>query len=61
MADEWTLLENLLLVQAVYKYGEDSWLEIATKLSRHSLLKRNANFFNQQVNPPPHILMCEFI
>jgi bromodomain-containing protein 8 len=53
MADEWTLLENLLLVQAVYKYGEDSWLEIATKLARHSLLKRNANFFNQQVNPSP--------
>jgi bromodomain-containing protein 8 len=53
MADEWTLLESLLLVQAVYKYGEDSWLEIATKLARHSLLKRNANFFNQQVNPSP--------
>jgi bromodomain-containing protein 8 len=46
---EWTVLEKLLLSQAVYKYGEDNWFQIARNLKHHSLLDRPSDYFNQKV------------
>lgn len=47
---EWTVLEKLLLAQAVYKYGEDNWFQIARNLKHHALLDRPSDYFNQKVN-----------
>jgi bromodomain-containing protein 8 len=46
---EWTVLEKLLLSQAVYKYGEDNWFQIARNLKHHVLLDRPSDYFNQKV------------
>lgn len=46
---EWTVLEKLLLTQAVYKYGEDNWFQIARNLKHHALLDRPSDYFNQKV------------
>lgn len=46
---EWTILEKLLLSQAVYKYGEDNWFQIARSLKHHALLDRPSDYFNQKV------------
>lgn len=46
---EWTVLEKLLLSQAVYKYGEDNWFQIARNLKHHALLDRPSDYFNQKV------------
>ncbi|KAI8643809.1 Bromodomain-containing protein [Parasitella parasitica] len=45
---EWTILEKLLLSQAVYKYGEDNWFQIAKNLKHHALLDRPSDYFNQK-------------
>lgn len=48
---EWTILEKLLLSQAVYKYGEDNWFQVARNLKHHALLDRSSDYFNQKVKP----------
>ncbi|KAG1116138.1 hypothetical protein G6F42_013771 [Rhizopus arrhizus] len=48
MGDEWTILEKLLLSQAVYKYGEDNWFQVARNLKHHALLDRPSDYFNQK-------------
>ncbi|ORE09046.1 hypothetical protein BCV72DRAFT_248372 [Rhizopus microsporus var. microsporus] len=46
---EWTILEKLLLSQAVYKYGENSWLEVASVLKQNALVQhRHSDFFNHK-------------
>ncbi|RCI01206.1 hypothetical protein CU097_005640 [Rhizopus azygosporus] len=46
---EWTCLEKLLLSQAVYKYGENSWLEVASVLKQNALVQhRHSDFFNHK-------------
>ncbi|KAK4511584.1 Protein ssh4 [Mucor velutinosus] len=45
---EWTILEKLLLSQAVYKYGEDNWFQVARNLKHHALLDRPSDYFNQK-------------
>lgn len=47
---EWTVLEKLLLAQAVYKFGEDDWVHIARNLRQHTMLNRPPEFFNQKVS-----------
>ncbi|CEP13282.1 hypothetical protein [Parasitella parasitica] len=44
----WTILEKLLLSQAVYKFGEDNWFHIAKNLKHHALLDRPSDYFNQK-------------
>lgn len=51
---EWTVLEKLLLSQAVYKYGEDNWFQIARNLKHHALLDRPSDYFNQKVISATH-------
>jgi bromodomain-containing protein 8 len=49
---EWTVLEKLLLTQAVYKYGENMWFQVARVLKQHGLLQpnqRQSDFFSQKV------------
>ncbi|KAJ8659136.1 hypothetical protein O0I10_005175 [Lichtheimia ornata] len=45
---EWTLLEKLMLAQAVYKLGEEDWVQIASNLNQNSLLNRQPDFFNKE-------------
>ncbi|CAO0790168.1 unnamed protein product [Mucor circinelloides] len=47
-SSEWTILEKLLLSQAVYKYGEDNWFQVARNLKHHALLDRPSDYFNQK-------------
>lgn len=51
---EWTILEKLLLTQAVYKYGENMWFQVARILKQNDLLQqqgiqRSSDFYNQKV------------
>lgn len=53
---EWTILEKLLLTQAVHKYGENMWFQVARVLKQNELLrqqdlKRPSDFYNQKVQP----------
>ncbi|KAI8593706.1 hypothetical protein BDZ88DRAFT_503431 [Geranomyces variabilis] len=41
----WTALESLILVQAVYKHGEDSWTQVSKLLRTHPALARPMEFF----------------
>ncbi|KAG1139891.1 hypothetical protein G6F37_001112 [Rhizopus arrhizus] len=56
---EWTVLEKLLLSQAVYKYGEDNWFQIARNLKHHALLDRPSDYFNQKNCSLQYYLMIE--
>lgn len=50
--NEWTVLEKLLLTQAVYKYGENMWFQVARVLKQHGLIQpnqRQSDFFSQKV------------
>jgi hypothetical protein len=51
---EWTILEKLLLTQAVYKYGENMWFQVARVLKQHGLIQqqelhRQSDFYSQKV------------
>ncbi|KAG2227294.1 hypothetical protein INT45_004249, partial [Circinella minor] len=56
---EWTVLEKLLLAQAVYKFGEDNWFQIARNLKQHSMLDRQPDFFNQKNCSLQYYLLIE--
>ncbi|KAI9279351.1 hypothetical protein BY458DRAFT_431858 [Sporodiniella umbellata] len=56
---DWTVLEKLLLSQAVYKYGEDNWSQIARNLKHHALLDRPSDYFNQKNCSLQYYLMIE--
>ncbi|CAO3699430.1 unnamed protein product [Rhizopus microsporus] len=56
---EWTILEKLLLSQAVYKYGEDNWFQIARNLKHHALLDCPSDYFNQKNCSLQYYLMIE--
>ncbi|KAG2230618.1 hypothetical protein INT48_009608 [Thamnidium elegans] len=48
---EWSILEKLLLTQAVYKYGENMWFQVARVLKQHGLIQpqqRQSDFFSQK-------------
>ncbi|KAG2200473.1 hypothetical protein INT47_011453, partial [Mucor saturninus] len=48
---EWSILEKLLLTQAVYKYGENMWFQVARVLKQHGLIQpqqRPSDFFSQK-------------
>ncbi|KAG0176161.1 hypothetical protein DFQ29_006483 [Apophysomyces sp. BC1021] len=56
---EWTVLENLLLAQAVYKHGEENWALIARDLRHHAMLNRQSDFFNQKNCSLQYYLLIE--
>lgn len=48
--DDWSTREKLILSQAVYRYGENNWSQIARILRNHPLLSdRGPDFFTQKV------------
>lgn len=48
--NEWTILEKLLLSQAVYQHGEHSWLQVSSTLKQHALIQhRQSDFFDHKV------------
>ena len=52
MSGDWTILEKLILTQAVYKYGENMWFQVARILKQHGLIQphqRQQDFFSQKV------------
>lgn len=55
---EWTLLEKLMLAQAVYKLGEEDWVQIASNLNQNSLLNRQPDFFNKEVAFDKQLSKC---
>ncbi|ORZ23522.1 hypothetical protein BCR42DRAFT_367310 [Absidia repens] len=60
-ATEWTVLERLLLSQAVNKYGEDNWPQVARTLKQHPLLQDHVQpeVFNQKNCSLQYYLMIE--
>ncbi|KAK4513297.1 uncharacterized protein ATC70_011865 [Mucor velutinosus] len=51
--NEWTILEKLLLTQAVYKYGENMWFQVARAIKQHDLvqlqgIERAPDFYSQK-------------
>ena len=53
--NEWTILEKLLLTQAVYKYGENMWFQVARVIKQHDLvqlqgIERAPDFYSQKVS-----------
>ncbi|KAI8086013.1 uncharacterized protein BX664DRAFT_265501 [Halteromyces radiatus] len=58
---DWTVLEKLLLAQAVNKYGEDNWLQVARTLKQHPLLHDHAKpeIFNQKNCSLQYYLMID--
>ncbi|KAI8341675.1 hypothetical protein BC941DRAFT_171727 [Chlamydoabsidia padenii] len=58
---EWSVLEKLLLAQAVNKYGEDDWSQVARTLKQHPLLQDQSKLetFNQKNCSLQYYLMIE--
>ncbi|KAI8365731.1 hypothetical protein BD560DRAFT_436329 [Blakeslea trispora] len=53
LSNDWTILEKLLLTQAVYKYGENMWFQVARVLKQHGLIQqqniqRQPDFYSQK-------------
>lgn len=42
-------IECLILAQAVYEHGADTWQSVSTVLSKHPALDRPKSFFSPQV------------
>jgi len=45
----WTTFEKLLLIQAVYKHG-DNWPAISRTMKNHPMVSHAPEFFTQKVN-----------
>ncbi|KAI9315867.1 hypothetical protein BX666DRAFT_1952266 [Dichotomocladium elegans] len=58
---EWTVLEKLLLAQSVYKFGEDSWVQVARNLRQHNMLNRQPEFFSQKNCSLQYYLMIDHL
>lgn len=47
--EPWSILENLILAQAIYKCGDTNWVAIARTIKLHPQIHRTSNFFTQKV------------
>ncbi|CAO3645670.1 unnamed protein product [Cunninghamella echinulata] len=58
---DWTVLEQLLLAQAVNKFGEDDWFQVARTLKQHPLLQGQERLeaFNQKNCSLQYYLMID--
>ncbi|KAI8642147.1 hypothetical protein BD408DRAFT_475933 [Parasitella parasitica] len=62
--NEWTILEKLLLTQAVYKYGENMWFQVARVIKQHELvqlqnIERSPDFYSQKNCSYQYYLLVE--
>ncbi|KFH73220.1 hypothetical protein MVEG_00441 [Podila verticillata NRRL 6337] len=46
--EPWSVLENLILAQAIYKCGDTNWVAIARTIKLHPQIHRTSNFFTQK-------------
>ncbi|KAG0356994.1 Bromodomain-containing protein 8 [Podila minutissima] len=46
--EPWSILENLILAQAIYKCGDTNWVAIARTIKLHPQIHRTSNFFTQK-------------
>jgi hypothetical protein len=49
-SEPWSVLENLILAQAIYKCGDTNWVAIARTIKGHPQIHRSSNFFSQKVS-----------
>lgn len=56
-----TNLDRLILAQAVYELGSNSWPAVAKLLSKHPLLSRPKSFFTSQVSPTITYVVAEIL
>ncbi|KAG0040176.1 Bromodomain-containing protein 8 [Podila clonocystis] len=47
-SEPWSILENLILAQAIYKCGDTNWVAIARTIKLHPQIRRTSNFFTQK-------------
>ncbi|KAF9960405.1 Bromodomain-containing protein 8 [Mortierella alpina] len=47
-SEPWSLLENLILAQAINKCGDTNWVAIARTMKGHPQIHRSSNFFSQK-------------
>ncbi|KAF9918589.1 Bromodomain-containing protein 8 [Lobosporangium transversale] len=47
-SEPWSVLENLILAQAIYKCGGTDWVAIARTIKGHPQVHRSNNFFSQK-------------
>ncbi|KAF8937166.1 Bromodomain-containing protein 8 [Dissophora ornata] len=47
-SEPWSVLENLILAQAIYKCGDTNWVAIARTIKGHPQVHRSSNFFSQK-------------
>jgi hypothetical protein len=47
--NSWTTFEKLLLIQSVYKHG-DNWLAISRTLKQHPMVSHTSDFFTVKVD-----------
>ena len=47
--DKWTVREQLVLLHAVSKFGETSWVQVGRSLRHHSQMERPTSFYSQKV------------
>ncbi|KAG0321130.1 hypothetical protein BGZ99_004108 [Dissophora globulifera] len=48
-SEPWSVLENLILAQAIYKCGDTNWVAIARTIKGHPQVHRSSNFFSQKL------------
>ncbi|GJJ69264.1 bromodomain-containing protein 8 [Entomortierella parvispora] len=47
-SEPWSILENLVLAQAIYKCGDTNWVAIARTIKAHPQIHRTSSFFSQK-------------
>ncbi|KAG0241029.1 Bromodomain-containing protein 8 [Mortierella sp. GBA43] len=58
-SEPWSVLENLVLVQAIYKCGDTNWVAIARTIKGHPQIHRSSNFFSQKNCAIQYTLLME--
>lgn len=57
-SEPWSILENLVLAQAIYKCGDTNWVAIARTIKAHPQIHRTSSFFSQKVCMQCHSMFC---
>ncbi|KAF9546157.1 hypothetical protein EC957_010143 [Mortierella hygrophila] len=58
-SEPWSVLENLILAQAIYKCGDTNWVAIARTIKGHPQIHRSSNFFSQKSCAIQYTLLLE--
>ncbi|KAI1315787.1 Bromodomain-containing protein 8 [Mortierella claussenii] len=58
-SEPWSVLENLILAQAIHKCGDTNWVAIARTIKGHPQVHRSNNFFSQKSCAIQYTLLLE--